>query len=186
MGPVTDPLDADLVERASRGDGAAFDLLVERHIERAFAIAYRLLGNREDAEDVVQDAFVGALEAIGTFEAGRELAPWLNRIVVNRALNVRKSLARRATEPLADALAVGGGSPLRVAEQAELAELVRVAMAELPERQRDIVRLFELEGFTSAEIAAMLGIADGTVRWHLHEARQRLRQSLDLLVRSDG
>lgn len=186
MRPEPDPLDAELVERVRGGDATAFDLLVQRHLQRAFAIGYRLLGNREDAQDVVQDAFLAALEAIGTFEAGREFAPWLNRIVVNRALNLRKSRARRATEPLLDVVEATGRSPLRAAEQAELAALIGEAMADLPERQRDIVRLFELEGFTSTEIAAMLGISDGTVRWHLHEARRRLRQSLDLLARSEG
>jgi RNA polymerase sigma-70 factor (ECF subfamily) len=182
---AAEPGDAEIVERVRRGDEAAFDLLVERHIARAFSVGYRLLGNREDAQDVVQESFLAVLERIETFEPGREFGPWFYRIVVNRGLNARKSLARRATMDVPLDVPIAGPSPLRLTEQAELATLVHEAMTELPERQRDIVRLFELEGFPSGEIAEMLGIADGTVRWHLHEARQRLRRALDPYTRQE-
>lgn len=182
MDRAAEPGDGELAERVRRGDAAAFDLLVERHIARAFSIAYRLLGNREDAEDLVQEAFVAVLERIDTFQPGREFGPWFRRIVVNRAINARKARSRRAMADLPAEVEARGGSPLRAAEQEETAMLVRGAMAELPERQRDILRLFELEGFTSAEIADMLEISDGTVRWHLHQARERLRRSLGLFA----
>ena len=149
---------------------------------RAYSIGYRLLGNRQDAEDLVQEAFLAALERIETFQPGREFGPWFRRIVVNRGLNARKASSRRATSDLPAELQAAGASPLRVTEQAEMATLVHGALAELPERQRDVLRLFELEGFTSAEIAEMLEISDGTVRWHLHQARERLRRSLGLLA----
>lgn len=182
---ATEPDDGELVERVRHGDAAAFDMLVERHMARAFSVGYRLLGNREDAEDLVQESFLAVLERIATFERGREFAPWFYRIVVNRGLNARKSVARRATADLPAEVTSPGPSPLRMAEQSELATRLREAMAELPERQRDVVRLFELEGFTSLEIAEMLGISDGTVRWHLHEARERLRRSMEVFTRRE-
>jgi RNA polymerase sigma-70 factor (ECF subfamily) len=174
-----------LVERVRRGDSAAFDALVGRYMRRAFAVAYRLLGNREDAEDLVQDAFMAVLQKIDTFERGRGFSPWFFRILVNRGLNARKARALRTTDEIPAAAAAGGFSPERQAEQTELRDRLRCALATLPERQRVIVELFELEGFGSTQIAEILEIADGTVRWHLHEARKALRQALAAYDRKD-
>lgn len=176
------PSDAEeesaLVERVRRGDSAAFDALASRHLKRAFSVAYRLLGQREDAEDLVQDAFLAALEKIDSFQEGRSFGPWFFRILVNRGLNARKARSLRRTEAIPDAAAAGGVSPLREAERAELREQLGGALDGLPDRQRTIVRLFELEGFSSPEIAEILELSDGTVRWHLHQARQKLREAL--------
>jgi RNA polymerase sigma-70 factor (ECF subfamily) len=174
-----------LVERVRRGDPAAFDALVGSYMRRAFAVAYRLLGNREDAEDLVQDAFMAVLQKIDTFERGRGFSPWFFRILVNRGLNARKARALRTTDEIPVAAAAAGFSPERQAEQTELRDRLRGALAALPERQRVIVELFELEGFGSTEIAEILEIADGTVRWHLHEARKALRQALAAYEKKD-
>jgi len=174
-----------LVERVRRGDPAAFDALAGRYTRRAFAVAYRLLGNREDAEDLVQDAFMAVLQKIDSFERGRAFAPWFFRILVNRGLNARKSRALRTTDEIPAAAAAAGASPERHAEQTELRDRLRTAMAGLPERQRVIVELFELEGFGGTEIAEILEIADGTVRWHLHEARKALWQALAAYDKKD-
>ena len=112
--PPGDVQESELVERVRRGDPAAFDLLVSRHLQRAFSVAYRLLGQREDAEDLVQEAFLTVLEKIDTFQAGRSFAPWFYRILVNRGLNARKSRSLRHTEELpAEVPSPHGGSPLR-------------------------------------------------------------------------
>lgn len=179
--PAAGPSDEELVERVRRGDAQSFELLVTRHMKRAFAIGYRLLGQREDAEDLVQDAFIAALQKIDTFREGARFGPWFYRIVVNRGLNSRKSRSLRHTEALPEALTARTPSPLREAERGELRELLTAAMARLTERQREIVQLFEIDGFTSPEIADMLDMPDGTVRWHLHEARQALREALSPL-----
>lgn len=178
--------DTELVERVRGGDAAAFDELVARHMHRAFRVAYRLLGHREDAEDLVQDAFLAVLERIDTFEPGREFAPWFYRVLVNRGLNARKSRALRRTDALPLELAGAEPGPDRAAERAELRARLRSALAALPERQRLTVQLFELEGFSGAEIAAILGIPAGTVRWHLHQARQTLREVLDVYQRMEA
>jgi RNA polymerase sigma-70 factor, ECF subfamily len=171
--------ESELVERVRRGDVAAFDVLVERHMRRAFAVAYRVLGHREDAEDLVQDAFLAALEKLDTFQPGRSFGPWLYRIVVNRGLNARKARSLRETDPISPDVSSATPSPLRETERSELRTHLAAAMRELPERQRTVVQLVELEGFSSAEVAEMLDLSDGTVRWHLHQARQRLRQVLE-------
>ena len=170
--------EAALVERVRHGEADAFDSLVSRYMRRAFSVAYRLLGNREDAEDLVQDTFLAVLRKIDTFQRGRAFSPWFFRILVNRGLNARKARALRTTDALPDDAPASAASPERAAEQAELRGRLRTAMDGLPERQRVIVELFELEGFGGAEIAEILEISDGTVRWHLHEARKALRQVL--------
>jgi RNA polymerase sigma-70 factor, ECF subfamily len=170
--------DALLVERVRRGDAVAYGELVTRHMRRAFAIAFRILQHREDAEDVVQDAFIRALERIDTLEKGRPFSPWFNRIVVNQSLNARRSRTLRATDRVPDSAAAMSASPELATERALLRERLRTALDLLPERQRVIVQLADLEEFSSVEIAEMLDIADGTVRWHLHQARRTLRDAL--------
>jgi RNA polymerase sigma-70 factor, ECF subfamily len=177
--------DSDLVERVRGGDSRAFDLLVTRHMRRAFSVAYRVLGHREDAEDLVQEAFLTVLERIDTFEAGRSFGPWFYRILVNRGLNLRKARTVRQTMALPLELASAEPLPDRAAEQAELQTRLRRAMEELPEKQRIVVQLFEVEGFSGAEIAEILDLPAGTVRFHLHQARQALRGALEIYQRKE-
>ena len=184
--PAAPDDESELIERVRRGDGPAFDVLVTRYMRRAFSVAYRVLGHKEDAEDLVQEAFIAALQRIDSFEAGRPFGPWFFRILVNRGLNARKSRALRTTDEIPEAAASSSPSPERVAERGELRDRLRVAMASLPERQRVIVELFELEGFGGTEIAEILEISDGTVRWHLHEARKALREALSQYQRREA
>ena len=182
-----DPCEAAAIVRVQEGDTAAFDLLVRRYMRPAFAVAYRVLGHREDAEDVVQEAFLAALAGIGSFDTSRRFGPWLYRIVVTRGLNFRKSRSRRTTEVLEDAgVASTAPGPAADAERSGLKATVAAALGRLPERHRMIVQLFELDGFSGAEIATMLGISPGTVRWYLHEARHALRDMLAHLQESAG
>jgi RNA polymerase sigma-70 factor, ECF subfamily len=167
-----------LVAAARSGDAAAFEELVRRHMRQVFAIALRVVRHREDAEDLVQESFVAALRNLGTFEPGRPFAPWLARIVLNRALNLRKSRALRTTGPLpADAVSAGP-SPLEAAERSELRTQLRRALDTLPEPRRRMLELFEIDGFSSREIAGIMDVPEGTVRWHVHQARSALRDVL--------
>lgn len=173
-----EPTEARLVEAVRRGDTAAFDVLVRRYLRRAYAVAYRLLDHREDAEDLVQEAFMTALEKIDTFQPGRPFGPWFFRILTNRGQNLRASRSRRATQSIPRDAAARTTSPAAAAERADLRAWLDDAMAQLPERQRLIVQLFEVDGFSGAEIATMLEMPPATVRWNLHQARQRLRAAL--------
>ena len=183
---ATEVADEELVERLRDGDVAAYDQIVNRHMRTAFSIAYRLLGQREDAEDLVQDAFMVALEKIDTFREGNRFAPWFFRILVNRGLNARKSRSLRQTDALPPDISTREPTPHVEAERSEMRDHIDAAVAVLPERQRTIVKLFELEGFSSPEIAEMLELSDGTVRWHLHQARQTLRQALAPFARRNS
>jgi RNA polymerase sigma-70 factor, ECF subfamily len=173
--------DALAVERVLRGDGEAYGELVGRHMRRAFSVAHRIVQQREDAEDVVQEAFMRALEHLDTLARGRPFRPWFTRIVVNTALNLRRSRAVRMTDPLPDHVAGRGAAPDQHAERSQLRDRLGAALESLPETQRTVVVLAELEEMTSAEIAVVLDLSPGTVRWHLHQARRTLRRSLGWL-----
>lgn len=170
--------DQALVARVRHGDAAAFDVLVRRHMRRAFALAYRIVGQREDAEDLVQEAFMAVLEHLDSYDDARAFLPWLDRIVVNRSINRRRSAQRHPLELLPDYVAAPEAAPSAAVEQRELKEHLRDALARLPERQRTVVQLSGCEGMSSAEIGEVLELPAGTVRWELHQARRVLREQL--------
>jgi RNA polymerase sigma-70 factor (ECF subfamily) len=183
VGRWSETPERELIEAARQGDNSAFDELVCRHMRRAFVLAHRLLGQKEDAEDLVQDAFVAAIKNIDRFDTRRHFGPWMMRIVFNRAMNLRKSRARRRTEQIPETVAMNGASPLEAAERSELRDLLRRALQKLPERRRWIVEMFEVDGFSGPEIAAILEMPEGTVRWELHQARATLRSVLESTTR---
>jgi RNA polymerase sigma-70 factor (ECF subfamily) len=166
--------DGALVARARAGDGAAFDALVRTYMEQAFRVAYRVVGHREDAEDLVQESFLAAHQYLDSFEIGRPFGPWLIRIVLNRGSNLRRSRTRRGMEPETEGVS-DAPSALEESERTDTGRILQHALGTLSERQRMIVTMFDVDGLTSAEIGALLELAPGTVRWHLHEARRQLR-----------
>ena len=182
--------DAVLVARARDGDGDAFGTLVRRYLPAAHGAAYALLGETADAEDVCQDAFVAALAHLDECRPEEKFRPWLLTIVRNRALDLRRRQRVRAAEPLDDrwergsgeasaaAAATGDRGPLRAAEDADARTHLRAALDTLTDVRREVVLLHDLEGWTHREIAAHLGLAEGTVRAHLFWARRRLREAL--------
>ena len=187
LGPPAAPVDAApdesaLARRAQSGDLAAFDELVRRHIGRALRIARRLVPTQEDAEDVVQDAFLSAMKAIRSFDVTRPFGPWITRIVVNQGITCRRSRARRPDESMPVDLPSPGPSPAQVAERNEITDRFRAALEQLPEQQRLMVQLFEVDGLSSPQIARLTGLSDGTVRWHIHAARKVLRTALAPLM----
>ena len=166
-----------LVERVRRGDREAFGVLVNRYSEQAFAVAYGFLQHVEDTEDLVQDAFLRALERIDKLGRGSAFGPWFYRLLVNTALNRRKYRARRHTEDV-PASAAGPDSPAVDSERAELRGRLAAALGSLPDELETVVILHDLEGFTHPEIAKVLGIPEGTCRSHLSRARRMLRETL--------
>ena len=172
--------EAELAARARAGDRAAFGTLVERFAAQARRVARAVLQNPDDADDAAQDAFLSALVKLAQYDPRRPFGPWLMRIVANAATDRRRRRAVRQTEPLAAELASGGGAsrPDRDAERRALGERLRVALGQLPERRRLAVVLFDVEGYSHAEIAAILGIPEGTARSEVFHARRALRALL--------
>lgn len=166
-----------LVQRVREGDRDAFGELVDRYADQAFAVAYGFLQHVEDTEDLVQDAFVRALERIDRLGAGSQFGPWFYRLLVNAALNRRKYLARRRTAQLPEGLKAAE-NPAADTERAELRRRLQQAVKGLPAELEAVLILHDLEGFTHPEIGKILGIPDGTSRSHLSRARRSLRETL--------
>lgn len=164
------------VAAAQAGSADAFAALVRMHQRRAYAVARAIVFTHEDAEDAVQEGFLHAYRALDRFQPELAFGAWLHRIVANAALDlVRRRKVRDASE-LPESLAVPFRDP---AEAAELRGRLRAAVGALGERQRAVIVLHDVEGFKHAEIAAMLGIPEGTARSDLHHARAALRRALD-------
>ena len=170
--------DRELVDRVKHGDVKAYDALVRRHIRHATTIARRLLGNVEDAEDLVQEAFVRALNRIESFDDSRAFAPWFFRLLINAGINARKARALRTAEPDSGEFPSRAANPLELTERGEIRDRFIAALSSLPPRQRLVISMFEVDGLSTAEIARALGITRETVRWHHHQARQKLRDAL--------
>lgn len=181
--------DAALVARLQRGDAEAFETLVRTHSSRLLSVARRFLSNEHDAQDALQDAFIRAFRAIGTFEERAQLHTWLHRIVVNSALMKLRERRRKPEESIEDLLptfAADGhqASESRdwsdaVLERKESAQVVRQAIARLPEQYRVVLMLRDLEERDTTETAALLGTSSNVVKVRLHRARQALRTLLD-------
>jgi RNA polymerase sigma-70 factor (ECF subfamily) len=174
--------DAELVAEALRGQPAAFEALVRRHLRAAFAIALARTGNPQDAEDVCQDAFVAALERLAELKAPDRFVGWLLRIVRNRALNTVRARSLHAAEPLEAAEGTGAtedDGPATAAERIGLRADLLEALGTLTETQREVVLLHDVDGWRHAEIAERLDMPEGTVRYYVHQARSALRARLD-------
>ena len=174
-----DPLERRSIEAVRSGNPDAYGYLVTKYMRRAVSIAWGIVRNGHDAEDLAQEAFVKAYESIGRFRSGQPFGPWIYRIVTNLALDVVKHRRRVQKEPLSDALegARGDRADLRAAS-AELASRIDEAIQMLPDMQRIVARLFLVEQFSHSEIAAMTSLNEGTIRSHLSLARRKLQDRL--------
>jgi RNA polymerase sigma-70 factor, ECF subfamily len=170
--------DRELLVRVQGGDTSAFDVLVQRYLPQAHALARRLMPDPDDADDLVQDAFLRALERIATFDPSRAFGPWFSRLLINTGIDQRRKQAVRKTESHDPETFAGSSSPHRDAERAELRQSLEDALRRLPARQRLIVSLFEIDGYSTEEVARMLDVSQVTIRWHLHQARRTLRDAL--------
>jgi RNA polymerase sigma-70 factor (ECF subfamily) len=167
-----------LVLRVQAGDAEAFDLLVRGHVRRARAIARRLMGDQHDADDLVQDAFLRALERIDSFDPDRPFGPWFFRLLVNTGMDTHRRRRVRRTEPERADVASPVPTPLQDVERDEIRHRFESALAELPPRQRLIVWSYDVDGMSTEEIAETLAVSQPTVRWHLHHGRRKLRDAL--------
>jgi RNA polymerase sigma factor (sigma-70 family) len=173
--------DAELLAATAAGDGAAFGVLVRRHIRSATLLAAQLLGDRDDAEDVVQDAFTVVHRNAATFDVERPFGPWFFAIVRRLATNRRSRDARRARlmqlfgRATAEEVTMHPGEA--VDARLDVVAALR-AMEDLSPMQRACLELVVLRGLSTEEVAAMHGISESTVRQHVFRARASLRDVL--------
>lgn len=181
-----DLLEQDAIERVRGGDSAAYAFLVTRYMKRAMSIAWGIVRNAHDAEDLTQDAFVRAFENIGSFRAGEPFGPWVYRIVTNLSLDLVKHRKRVRHEEVTDVHATTRRDAADVlAASSEIAQRIDAAIDSLPEMQRLVARLSLVEQFDHGEIAAITGLSEGTVRSHLSLARRKLKDMLQDLYREE-
>jgi RNA polymerase sigma-70 factor (ECF subfamily) len=178
--------DPQLVQLVLDGDTEAFNDLVERHQSRAYNLCVRMLGDSDAAADVAQDAFISAYKHLPSLRG--EFRPWLMRIVANGCRDVLRSQKRRPSVSLdlerddddtpAMQLADTGDGPEAALMKSELQKTIASALAEIPDDQREVVILSDIQGLSYQEIADMTGINIGTVKSRLNRARSRLRELL--------
>jgi RNA polymerase sigma-70 factor (ECF subfamily) len=178
--------EAALVERLRKGDGRALDELFRRHRDTAYGIAYRLVGSREDALDVVQEAFIHVMRGVQTFRGQSSFRTWLYRIVTHAALDYRRWRSLRTSETLdveamVEPTASGPSqrTPQEEAAARDLMQAIDKALMNISEKNRAALVLFAIEGMSYKEIADVLSISVGTVMSRIFNARQRLRELLE-------
>ena len=170
--------DAELVGRTLAGDRSAFGVLVERYAASVRRVARAVLGDPDDADDAAQDGFLAAMVKLRQYDPQRPFGPWLMRVVANAATDRRRRRTVRRVDPLDGTLVAGGPAPDVETQRRALAQRLREALAQLPERRRLAVVLFDVEGYSHAEIGRILGVPEGTVRSEVFHARRALRALL--------
>jgi len=174
-----DPLESRSIAAVKGGDNRSYDYLVSKYMKRVVSIAWGIVRNAHDAEDLAQEAFVKAFQTIGRFKTGEPFGPWIYRIVTNLALDVVKRRQRFRHEELSDAQPADRRDRADLpAVTGELGRRIDEAIESLPEMQRIVARLYLVEQFDHAEIAAMTGLSEGTIRSHLSLARGKLKTRL--------
>ena len=187
--------DAELLARLRAGDERAFVTLVRRHHAAMLSVAAGYVPSMAVAEEVVQDTWLGVLRGLGGFEGRSSVRTWLFRILVNRArtagVRERRSVAIGDAEPAVDRSRFDSTGHWAVPPEhwveeadnrldaAKLAGRLRSAVSELPDRQREVVMLRDVEGLSSEEVCSVLDISEGNQRVLLHRGRSRLRQMLE-------
>src|SRR5487761_2501640 len=185
-GAPTGPLEGDLVRRARNGDLNAYDDLVKRYQERIYATIYHMTSNHEDANDLAQDAFIKAFQALKSFKGGSSFYTWLYRIAVNKTINFLKQRKNRLhmslndldfnTENNPDLVAlISDKTPRREAGLKELQEKLIEALLKLSEQHRLVMVLHDVQGQSHEEIAEIMNCNIGTVRSRLFYARQQMQ-----------
>lgn len=189
-----DPGERRFIERLSARDERAFNELVELYGDRVYRLLVRMLGRRDEAEDMAQEVFVQVFKAIDQFRGDAKLGTWIYRIAVNLCKNRTKYLARRRAEaqeelePLAERAALGEArgvtsselaGPDQLVEGYQVEAIVKLCITELDTEFREVLVLRDVEDLTYEEIGQITGLAEGTVKSRLHRARAMLKERVE-------
>ncbi len=180
MDPESYSIHSEIIDRCLHGERKAYEEIYALYSKAMFNVALRLTGDRDEAEDVLQDAFISAFSHLASFQGTSSFGAWLKRIVINKAIN---ALKKRRTEPLPETLDMEEepeADPGFFADQLTV-KRVKHAIMELPEGYRTVLSLYLMEGYDHQEIADILEISVGTSKSQYNRARKRLRESLTTL-----
>lgn len=176
---MADPTDRDLAIRARRGEAEAFGELVRRYQTAVFNVCYRLLGERREAEDLAQEAFIRAFGRLDSFDAERPFGPWIKRVAANLCLN-RLAQTPASNLPLDEERDADLDSTPEAAQvEKEQTALVRAALRSLPTPYRAVIELRHFQELSYEEIARMLELPLSDVKSHLFRARKLLAEKLE-------
>lgn len=183
-----------LIRQVREGDDDAFRALFDAHSGKVFGIAYRYLGNRSDAEDVLQDTFIRAYQALRVYDPAKSpgFAVWVNRICINRSIDILRRTRRRETRSLEDPATTPPPStspdddPERVARNREVRRRIDEALERLSPRQKMVFTLRHDLGYTTREIADSMGSSEGSVKKHLFRAVDLLKKRLRRFALEDS
>lgn len=196
--PVAVPTDEELVAAYLKGNTAAFEEIVRRYEDRLYRLSFRMLGNHHDALDAVQEILVKLMAALPKFQGRSRFGTWLYRLAANTCLDIRRKRGRTAAESLDATLEFSPATSLSILddepadnpdvyiEQQYRENVVRAALDRLPESQRRLLELRDLEDLSNSQVADLLGIEVGALKARLHRARQALKRVLDAGVYVPG
>ncbi|HTQ23904.1 MAG TPA: sigma-70 family RNA polymerase sigma factor [Candidatus Binataceae bacterium] len=176
--------EAELIERAKKGDTKAFGTLVERYQRRVVGVAMAVVHNQEDALELAQETFVRAFQNVSKFESRSSFSTWLYRIAANIAIDFRRGERRHPTmrgeeaETEIQRLPSAAGDSFKEAQRSEMGRRIQEALGQLTQEHRAAILLREVEGLSYDEISDVLQCPRGTVMSRLHYARSRLREIL--------
>ena len=181
--------DLEWLERVIAGDTVAYRGLVEKYQSRIYGMVYGMVRNREDASEITQETFVKAYNKLETFRLDSSFYTWIYRIAVNRSIDLLRKKKRRRNSEFDESIATrdGDGSlidrhhqenPSKALERKQLYGKIMDAMEALPDDQRQVVLMRELDGMSYKEISDMMGIPEGTVMSRLYYARKKLQELL--------
>lgn len=185
----TNRVERAIIDRCKHGDLSAFNELLKQHEKSAYNLAYRLTGNYDDANDIVQESFIRVYNAIQTFRGDANFSTWLYRVITNVYLDARKKEKHRAHASLDDGLELDESIVTRQVEDTaplpdkqlegkERKKVIEAAIQTLPEYQRAMVVLYHVQGCSYEEISKILGMPLGTVKSRLNRARIALKDKL--------
>lgn len=173
--------DEEIVARVVAGDRALFEILMRRHNQRVYRAVRAILGGDDDAEDVIQQAYLNAYQHLRQFAGEARFSTWLTRIAVNEALarrRKRNEFTDGDDEAMIQLVPAADADPEQQTYAAELREVMEAEVAALPDSFRAVMILRDVEGLSTAETAATLGISEDLVKTRLHRARAILRERL--------
>jgi len=183
--------DSELLERARKGDAAAFDILIRRHDKHLYRVARSVLAEDQEAEDAVQESYIRAFTGLRDFRGTASLRTWLTRIVLNEAIRRRRrrrpmidldalhAAQERMRRPIhSSSLTARDRDPERAAAHSQIQKVLEKAIDSLPAAFRVVFVMRDVEEFSTADTATLLGIREETVKTRLHRARRMLRESL--------
>ena len=168
---------AEIIERCRQGDRDAHYELYKLYARSMYNIGYRIVHSEEEAEDVLQEAFISAFHSLEHYRGDASFGSWLKRIVVNKAINVLK---RRKTERLPEDEKFDVADEIWTEEEFPFtADQVRTAIGRLPDGYRAVLSLYLLEGYDHSEIAEILGISESTSKSQFNRSKKKLREILE-------